>query len=181
MIYFVTGITFSKIKKNRIHLNILKKIKDNGFFSFLELLNTISLCFFIRQMLFFPTEALKPIFKLHVQKSELNLLWNADNDTIPVRQIFRHWREMTTQNIAKSVCNEEQLCRKLHLQKSTSSSTYKRFIHQGSQYRQSAVNVWGDVLHMEIHLDSRREHLWICFFFLVALPGNHDSNKHNVF
>ena len=95
------------------------------------------------------------------------MLWNADNDTIPVRQIFRHWREMTTQNIAKSACNEEQLCRKLHLQKSTSSSTYERFIHQGSQYRQRAVNVWGDVLHMEIHLDSRREHLWI-FFFLSS-------------
>lgn len=181
MIYFLTGITFSKIKKNRIHLNILK-IKDNGFLSFFIIIEH-QLPLFPHPIDdgIFPTEALKPIFKLHVQKSELNLLWNADNDTIPVRQIFRHWRETTTQNIAKSVCNEEQLCRKLHLQKSTSSATYKRFIHQGSQYRQSAVNVWGDVLHMEIHLDSRREHLWICFFFLVALPGNHDSNKHNVF
>ena len=81
MIYFVTGITFSKIKKNRIHLNSKKNQRQWFLFFFIIIEHYLPLFLHPIDDAIFPTEALKPIFKLHVQKSELNLLWNADNDT----------------------------------------------------------------------------------------------------
>ena len=72
---------FKDKKKNRIHLNSKKNQRQWFLFFFIIIEHYLPLFLHPIDDAIFPTEALKPIFKLHVQKSELNLLWNADNDT----------------------------------------------------------------------------------------------------